>query len=212
VIACPARPDDAAGLLRTCVAAAATDATLSVFLEPIALYHRRDLYTDGDEGWLADDGGPHIPIGSARSTARRRLTRKPISQLTMITFGNGVPMSLRVARRLAEGGIAAEVLDLRCSPRCRSPMCWRPSGAPDAPWWSTRPGTPAGVGEGVITALIESGFSGPIARVSSEDSFIPRERRPSMCCWPNPTSRNQPSHWLGWDTHDRHRPAGTAQR
>jgi len=31
-----------------------------------------------------------------------------------------------------------------------------------------------GVGEGVITALIESGFTGPIARVSSEDSFIPQ--------------------------------------
>ena len=61
VIACPARPDDAAGLLRTCVAAAATDATLSVFLEPIALYHRRDLYADGDEGWLAEDRGRAHP-------------------------------------------------------------------------------------------------------------------------------------------------------
>ena len=50
VVACPARADDAAALLRTCVAAAATDGTLSVFLEPIALYHRRDLYADGRPG------------------------------------------------------------------------------------------------------------------------------------------------------------------
>src|SRR6266545_2756366 len=39
VVACPARPDDAAALLRTCLAAAVVDGTVSVFLEPIALYH-----------------------------------------------------------------------------------------------------------------------------------------------------------------------------
>ena len=66
VIACPARADDAAALLRSCVAAAITDGTLSVFLEPIALYHRRDLYTDGDRAWLAADSGEHVPIGEAR--------------------------------------------------------------------------------------------------------------------------------------------------
>ena len=47
VVACPARADDAAAMLRTCVAAAITDGTVSVFLEPIALYHRRDLYDAG---------------------------------------------------------------------------------------------------------------------------------------------------------------------
>ena len=51
VLACPARGDDAAAMLRTCVAAASTDSTLSVFLEPIALYHRRDLYEAGDQAW-----------------------------------------------------------------------------------------------------------------------------------------------------------------
>ena len=40
VIASPSRPDDAAAMLRTCVAAAAIDGTVCVFLEPIALYHR----------------------------------------------------------------------------------------------------------------------------------------------------------------------------
>ena len=30
-----------------------------------------------------------------------------------------------------------------------------------------------GVGEGVITALVEGGFSGQIARVASRDSFVP---------------------------------------
>ena len=173
VIACPARPDDAAGLLRTCVAAAATDATLSVFLEPIALYHRRDLYADGDEGWLADDRGEHIPIGSAR-VYRPSTSSGSISQLTMITFGNGVPMSLRVARRLAERGIAADVLDLRWLaplPIADVLAAVRRTGRALVVDETRHTG---GVGEGVITALIESGFTGPIARVSSEDSFIPQ--------------------------------------
>ena len=30
-----------------------------------------------------------------------------------------------------------------------------------------------GVGEGVITALVEHRFSGPLARVASADSFVP---------------------------------------
>ena len=48
VIASPARPADAAAMLRTCVAAAVADGTVSVFLEPIALYHTRDLHEPGD--------------------------------------------------------------------------------------------------------------------------------------------------------------------
>src|SRR4029078_10524690 len=48
VIASPARPDDAAAMLRTCVAAAKVDGSVCSFLEPIPLYHTRDLYEDGD--------------------------------------------------------------------------------------------------------------------------------------------------------------------
>ena len=38
-------------------------------LEPIALYHRRDLHEPGDDGWLAAYPEPaaHVPIGSARA-------------------------------------------------------------------------------------------------------------------------------------------------
>jgi len=53
VVACPARPDDAAAMLRTCAAAARQDGRVCVWLEPIALYHTRDLHEPGDDGWLA---------------------------------------------------------------------------------------------------------------------------------------------------------------
>src|SRR5215472_14603261 len=52
IVACPARPDDAAAMLRSCLAAAELDGSVSIFLEPIALYHERDLYEAGDGGWL----------------------------------------------------------------------------------------------------------------------------------------------------------------
>jgi 2-oxoisovalerate dehydrogenase E1 component len=58
VIASPSRPDDAAAMLRTCVAAARVDGSVCVFLEPIALYHTRDLHTEGDGGWLAPYARP----------------------------------------------------------------------------------------------------------------------------------------------------------
>ena len=167
VVCCPARADDAATMLRTCVAAASTDATLSVFLEPIALYHRRDLYEPGDNGWLAVDHGDPAPIGEARRYS------VPEPALTMITFGNGVPMSLRVARRLANRGIPAEVLDLRWL--APLPVTDLLAAAQDSGRVLVVDETrhTGGVGEGVIAALVENGFTGQIARVASRDSFVP---------------------------------------
>jgi 2-oxoisovalerate dehydrogenase E1 component len=153
-------------MLRTLVAAGLVDGTVSVFLEPIALYHRRDLHTPGDNGWLSTDDGADAPIGSAR-------LRRPGNDLTMITFGNGVPMSLQVAERLAAAGVEAGVLDLR----------WiAPLPVHDILEAAHRTGRvlvvdetrhSGGVGEGVITALAEAGFAGSVVRVSSEDSYIP---------------------------------------
>ena len=80
VVASPATGSDAAAMLRTCAAAAKTDGTVCLFLEPIALYHTRDLHSAGDEGWLSPYVGPqgwaqaHVPIGRAR-LARRGFRR-----------------------------------------------------------------------------------------------------------------------------------------
>ena len=173
VIACPSRGDDAAALLRTCVAAASVDGTVSVFLELIALYHRRDLYEPGDNGWLSVDHGQSVPIGRARAYGPSSVDGPDGAALSLITFGNGVPMSLRVAKRLAAQGITARVCDLR----------WlAPLPADDILAEAERTGRvlvvdetrhDAGVGEGVISCLVEAGFRGPLRRVSSLNSFVP---------------------------------------
>ncbi len=168
VVACPARADDAAAMLRTCIAAAAVDGSVTVFLEPIALYHVRDLHHAGDGAWLAADELDHVPVGATRSYGA-----DPEPDLVMITFGNAVPMSLRVARRLAGNGIRAQVQDLRwLAPLSNSEIMAAARGAGRVLVVDeTRDG--GGVGEGVITALVEQQFAGPIARVASADSFVP---------------------------------------
>ena len=167
VVAVPSRPEDAAPMLRACLAAAERHGQVSVYLEPIALYHERDLHEQGDRGWLGDySTDSHVEIGAARLHGDG-------PDLTIITFGNGLRMSLRVARRLAEHGIGAQVLDLR----------WlAPLPRDDIMLAAARTGRvlvvdetrhAGGVGEGVLALLVESGFRGRLARVASRDSYVP---------------------------------------
>ncbi|AYY15468.1 MFS transporter [Actinobacteria bacterium YIM 96077] len=169
VVACPARADDAAGMLRTCLAAADVDGTVSAFLEPIALYHTRDLHDDGDGAWLARDTGAHVPVGRAR-------VHGDGTDLTIVTFGNGVPMSLRVASRLEQQGVAARVVDLRWLAPLPVEDIVREAQASGRVVVADETRHSGGVGEGVVTALVEAGFSGPVTRVASYDSFVPLGR------------------------------------
>ncbi|MGW1678093.1 thiamine pyrophosphate-dependent enzyme [Saccharopolyspora sp. NPDC002376] len=169
VLASPSRPDDAAAMLRTCVAAAREDGRVCVFLEPIALYHTRDLYEPGDAEWLAPYPAPgehHVPIGRARQYGDG-------SDLTLVTFGNGVPMSLRTAKRLRERGIHTRVLDLRWLSPLPVDDLLTAAEATGRVLVVDETRRSGGVSESVVTALIDGGFTGPISRVTSEDSFIP---------------------------------------
>jgi 2-oxoisovalerate dehydrogenase E1 component len=166
VIASPARPDDAAAMLHTCVAAANAAGAVCVFLEPIALYHTRDLHEDGDDGWLAVYPAAGVPIGRAR-------TYGDGTDLTMLTFGNGLRMSLRVARKLESLGIHARVVDLRWLAPLPADDMIREAGATGRVLIVDETRATGGVGEGVLAALLELGFSGAVERVASKDSFIP---------------------------------------
>lgn len=166
VLASPARADDAAALLRTCLAAARVDGRVCVFLEPIALYHTRDLHEPGDEGWLADTATEHVPIGSARAYGDG-------ADLTLVCFANTVPLCLRTARRLAADGIAALVLDLRWLTPLPVADLLRAARATGRVLVADETRRSGGVSESVLTALIDAGFDGRAARVTSADSFVP---------------------------------------
>ena len=167
VVAVPARPDDAAAMLRTLAISAQLDGTVGVYVEPIARYHTADLHEPGDRGWLASpDRNVHIPIGVARTYGGGK-------DLTILTFGNGLYMSLRVAQRLRKRGKKVRVVDLRwISPLPIDDML-REAKATGKVLVVDETRSSGGVAEGVLAALIDLGFSGRMARVASKDSFIP---------------------------------------
>jgi 2-oxoisovalerate dehydrogenase E1 component len=172
VVACPARGGDAAAMLRTCLAAAAVDGSVCVFLEPIALYHTRDLHEPDDDEWVDAYAPPslweqqHVPIGRARTYGEGR-------DLTIVSFANGLRMSLRVARRLSQHGIEARVLDLRWLSPLPVDDLVREAAATGRVLVVDETRRSGGVSEGVVVTLVDSGYAGALARVTSEDSFVP---------------------------------------
>ena len=168
ILASPSCGDDAVGMLRTCVAAAKVNGSVSVFLEPIALYNTRDLFEDGD-GLYQSPYQPEatpVPLGRARRYGEG-------TDLLLVSFANGVRMSRRVARRLEAEGIAASVLDLRwLSPlpvedlMAAASSCGRVLVVDE----TRRSG---GVSEGIFSTMVDQGFDGVMRRVTSKDSFIP---------------------------------------
>jgi 2-oxoisovalerate dehydrogenase E1 component len=165
VLASPARADDAAAMLRTCAASA----RVCVFLEPIALYHTKDLHTEGDGEWLAPTGGEPVPLGRGRTYGSG-------TDLTLVTFANGVPMSLRVARQLADRAIDCRVLDLRWLAPLPVEDLLREAEATGRVLVVDETRRTGGVSEAVLTALTDNGFRGRTRRITSEDSFIPLGR------------------------------------
>jgi 2-oxoisovalerate dehydrogenase E1 component len=174
VLAVPARADDAAALLRTCLASAESDGSVCAYLEPIALYHTRDLYAEGDGEWLsayaapAEWGAGHVPIGRARVY--------PVGSgedLTIITFGNGVRLSLRAAAELTAEGVGARVVDLRWLSPLPVADIIREAAATGRVLVVDETRRSGGVGEGVLAALVDAGYVGVARRVASVDSFVP---------------------------------------
>ena len=208
VLAVPSHPGDAPAMLRTLLAAAAADGTVGVLLEPIALYHRRDLYDDGDEAWLAPYDPPsqwsarHIPIGRARrwSVGPDPDGAAPADDpdLCILTFGNGVPMSLRVARGLARRGASCRVVDLRWLSPLPVADLLREAAAAGRVLVVDETRRSGGVSEAVVTALIDGRFRGSIERVTSADSFIPLGDAARVVLLDEDTIRLAAERLLGW--------------
>ncbi|GJQ26139.1 MAG: MFS transporter [Phycisphaerae bacterium] len=152
VIACPSRGDDAAAMIRTCAALARVDGRVVAFLEPIALYMTKDLHETGDEGWSFD----YPPPGEAIPLGEPRVYFPDADDLCILTFGNGVYMSLRAAKVLErDHGIRARVVDLRwLLPLNEAEICEQASACGNV-LIVDEGRRSAGVSEGIITAIVE---------------------------------------------------------
>ncbi|WP_203991086.1 thiamine pyrophosphate-dependent enzyme [Virgisporangium aurantiacum] len=169
-LAVASHPGSAPALLRQCLALAEREGRVCVFLEPIALYHTRDLHTDGDGRWLARYAEPadwtEAPLGSVR-------TVREGADLTIVTFGNGVPMSLRVAEALAHDGAQAGVVDLQWLAPLPVDSLRTALGNAERILVVDETRASGSVSDAVVAALTDAHFPGPLARVNSLDSYIP---------------------------------------
>ena len=168
VVATPSRGDDAAAMLRTLVAAAEVDGTVGVFLEPIALYSEMDLYEAGDGAWC----WPYQPADEMAPVATGR-TYLDGRDILLVSFANGVPMSLRIARQLAREGIYSRVLDLRWLSPLPLDDLIREAKRAARVLVVDETRRSGGIAEGVMASLLDAGYRGPLARVCSLDSFVP---------------------------------------
>jgi 2-oxoisovalerate dehydrogenase E1 component len=82
-------------------------------------------------------------------------------------------LSLRAARRLSSEGIDSRVVDLRWLAPLPVSDVFREAAATGRVLVVDETRHSGGVGEGVVTALVEGGYAGRVSRVSAADSFVP---------------------------------------
>ncbi|MGD8688604.1 MAG: thiamine pyrophosphate-dependent enzyme [Gammaproteobacteria bacterium] len=171
VIACPSRGDDAAMMLRTLAALAKVDGRVCAFLEPIALYMTKDLYEDKDGEWLFEYPEPDraIPLGEGR------VYHPKAKDLLIITYGNGVPMSLRATREIEKRTKKkVRILDLRWLKPLNAEQIAEHASSAGAVLVVDEGRRTGGIAEEIF-ALIDEHCDKPVkkARITGADSYIP---------------------------------------
>lgn len=171
VVGCPSRGDDAVTMLRSMIALAKVDGRVCAYLEPIALYMTKDLYETGDGLWQTRYPAPSeaMEIGSERTYFPEN------NDVVVFTFGNGVPMSLRAARQIEDSlQWKVRVVDLRWLQPLNEAAIARHAGECKRILVVDEGRRSAGVGEGIITAIVESGHGAkPLRRVVGADTYTP---------------------------------------
>jgi 2-oxoisovalerate dehydrogenase E1 component len=169
-LAAPARPADAVRMLRAAVGMAAADGRVVAFLEPIALYHERDLHDPGDGGWLEAYPDPD----EVALPGEVGIHHQDAEDVLLVTYGNGLRMSLRAARQLAEDGIAARVLDVRwLTPLPQDAIAEHAADVGRVLVVDEARATGGGIADEVIARLVEGGTAARVGSVRSVDTYVP---------------------------------------
>ncbi len=175
MLAVPARGDDAARMLRGAVAAAKACGRVVCFLEPIALYHERDLHEEGDGGWLTDYPVPSQDPRDALLPGDVGIHGAANTDVLIVSYANGLRLALRAARMLErEQGTRARVLDLRWlaplpfeAVRRHAAECGRVVVVDECR------ASGGGVAEAVVADLAESGVAVRVRSVRAADCYVP---------------------------------------
>ncbi|MBW3613309.1 MAG: MFS transporter [Chloroflexi bacterium] len=173
VLAAPARGDDAARMLRGALALAAEDGRVVVFLEPIALYHEKDLHEEGDSGWLSDYPPP--PDVLLPDEVGLHGVTDGDADVLLISYANGLRLSLQAARRLAEDhDLRARVMDLRwLNPLPVEAIRAQAADVGAVVVVDECRATGGGVADAIVADLAERRIGRRLASVRAVDSFVP---------------------------------------
>ncbi len=167
ILACPSDGAEAAMLLRECLRLAREENRVTVVLEPIALYHARDLRAEKDGLWLRTypDPARRLPLGEVGLHGSGR-------DLAIVTFGNGVMLAHQALPQIAAAGIGARIVDLRwLAPLPGASLSAAVAGCAHVLVVDeTR--RSGGVAEAVMAHLYETVPAARLARLAAEDSFI----------------------------------------
>jgi 2-oxoisovalerate dehydrogenase E1 component len=91
----------------------------------------------------------------------------------VLTFGNGLRMSLRVARRLAAAGVGVRVVDLRWLAPLPVADVVREASATGRCLIVDETRRSGGLSEALVAELLEGGYRGLLARINADDSYVP---------------------------------------
>lgn len=169
VIACPSNGQDAAKMLRTCVALAHGQQRVVIFLEPIALYMTKDLHETGDNAWLFPYPDPSEHIGMDE------LGVHGSGDTVVLSYANGYYLSRKVAHRLKKDyGYTIKVVDIRWLNPLPEKAIMKELRAAKRVLIVDEGRKTGSISEALMSMLIENGLGHlAIKRVTGEDCFIP---------------------------------------
>ncbi len=170
IVGCPSRGDDAVRMLRTMAALARVNGRVCALLEPIALYMTRDRLESGDNEWLF----AYPPPEESLALGEPRIYHPFAGDLLIVTYGNGVLMSLKVAQRLSlELGVHARVMDLRWLLPLNAEALAEHAAQCGAVLVVDEGRRSGGIGEAVLAELAERTPNRRSGRVAGKDTYTP---------------------------------------
>jgi len=156
-------------MLRGSIAGAAAMGRVICFLEPIALYHQKDLHAEGDEGWLTDFPAPGeilLPgeIGVSGD-----------GPVALVSYANGHHMSLRAAKILEEEHqVETRVIDLRwLNPLPFDEVERAIEGCERVVVVDECRQTGGGIADAVLAELVRRGVDPELDSIAAPDTFVP---------------------------------------
>jgi 2-oxoisovalerate dehydrogenase E1 component len=175
VIACPSNGADAVEMLRTSVRIAQEQQRVVIFIEPIALYMKKDLHQEGDALWSFDYVTPEKAEPMALSSLGIYGEGKDIC---IISYGNGYYLSRQAEHILADKGIAATVIDLRWLAPLDAEAILAAIGEQRHVLIVDECRRTGSISEALTTMIVEANQSldakmPNIQRITAEDCFIP---------------------------------------